>query len=72
MKKLYRSQRDQKISGLCGGLASFSGLDATLIRLVTAVAAFFSFGTVLVLYIIASIIVPKEPHNNFSDGHNFY
>ncbi|OMD21104.1 hypothetical protein BJP48_09695 [Paenibacillus odorifer] len=72
MKKLYRSQSDQKISGLCGGLARWSGIDATVIRLVAVTAALFSFGTVLIFYVIASIIVPKEPFNSFSDGHDFY
>jgi phage shock protein PspC (stress-responsive transcriptional regulator) len=72
MKKLYRSRSDQKISGLCGGLAVWSGIDATVLRLVTVAAALFSFGTVLIFYIIASFIVPKEPFGSFSDGHDFY
>lgn len=72
MKKLYRSQSDHKITGLCGGLAQWSGIDATVLRLIAVVAALFSFGTVLLFYIIASFIVPKETYNNFSDGSNFY
>lgn len=72
MTKLFRSQSDQKITGLCGGLARWSGIDATVIRLIAVAAALFSFGTVLIFYIIASIIVPKEPFNHFSDGHDFY
>ncbi|MNO32162.1 DNA-binding transcriptional activator PspC [compost metagenome] len=72
MKKLYRSRSDQKISGLCGGLAIWSGIDATVLRLVAVAAALFSFGTVLIFYIIASVIVPKEPFGSFSDGHDFY
>lgn len=71
MKKLYRSQSDQKIMGVCGGLARYTGIDATLLRLVTVAAALFSFGTVFILYIIAGIIVPKEPFSGFSDDHNF-
>lgn len=72
MKKLYRSQSDHKITGLCGGLARWSGIDSTVLRLIAVAAAFFSFGTVLIFYIIASIIVPKESYNNFSDGSEFY
>lgn len=72
MKKLYRSRSDQKISGVCGGLARWSGIDATILRLVTVAAALFSFGTVVILYFIASIIVPKEPIGSFSDGPDFY
>ncbi len=72
MKKLYRSQSDNKISGLCGGLAHWLGVDSTVMRLVVVAAALFSFGTVLIFYIIASIIVPKEPYDSFSGGHDFY
>jgi len=50
MKKLYRSQSDHKITGLCGGLARWSGIDATVLRLIAVAAAFFSFGTVLIFY----------------------
>ena len=48
MKKLYRSATDKQIFGLCGGIAQWLGVDATVVRLVA-------------LYLIASLIVPKEP-----------
>lgn len=64
MQKLYRSTRDKKIAGLCGGLAETFNIDPTLLRLVVAVAAVFSGGTVFFIYIIASIIIPKEPRYN--------
>jgi len=68
--RLYRSIRDKKITGLCGGLAEFFNIDATLIRLVVAIAAVFSAGTVIVIYLVASIIIPKEPRYN--DPYNPY
>ncbi|WP_018749934.1 PspC domain-containing protein [Paenibacillus sanguinis] len=61
MKKLYRSATDKQISGLCGGLAQYFGMDSTVVRLIAVVAVFFSFGTVVALYLIGSLIVPKEP-----------
>ncbi|MDQ0194947.1 PspC domain-containing protein [Paenibacillus wynnii] len=71
MRKLYRSQRDKKISGLCGGLADWFGFDATVIRLIALIAAIFSFGSVLFFYFIASILVPKEPIGSFNSGFDF-
>lgn len=70
MTRLYRSQRDKKISGLCGGLAETLNVDATLLRLVVVVTAVFSAGTVILLYILASIVIPKEPTppNMYSNG----
>jgi phage shock protein C len=35
MKKLYRSQKDQMIAGICGGLGEMFSIDSTLIRLAT-------------------------------------
>jgi phage shock protein C len=64
MNKLYRSRRDSKLTGLCGGLAEQLNVDSTLLRLVVVVTTFFSGGTVIPIYIIASIVVPKEPVTN--------
>ena len=33
MKKLYRSQTDKKIGGICGGLGQMFSIDSALIRL---------------------------------------
>ncbi|WP_433945236.1 PspC domain-containing protein [Paenibacillus sp. SN-8-1] len=71
MNKLYRSRTDSKISGLCGGLAQYFRVDSTLIRLVTVVGAIFSFGTFVAIYLIASLLVPKEPAGGF-DFHDSY
>lgn len=60
MSKLYRSQRDRKIFGICGGLSEHFNIDATLLRLLFVVTAFFSAGTVIPIYIIAGIVIPKE------------
>lgn len=74
MKKLYRSVTDKQITGLCGGIARWLGTDPTVVRLVAVVAALFSFGTVVALYLIASLIVPKEPFGGFGfdDHHTHY
>lgn len=59
--KIYRSERDKKIFGLCGGLAEAFQIDVTLIRLVLVVLAFFSGGVVIFIYLAASLVFPKEP-----------
>jgi phage shock protein PspC (stress-responsive transcriptional regulator) len=47
------------IDGVCGGIAGYFGLDATLVRIVWVLLMFFG-GTGIVLYIAAMIIMPKE------------
>lgn len=60
-KKLYRSKTDKMISGVCGGLAQYFGVDATLVRLVFALLVFFGVGSGILLYIILAIVMPLEP-----------
>ncbi|HHW99392.1 MAG TPA: PspC domain-containing protein [Firmicutes bacterium] len=59
-KKLYRSRTVKSLAGVCGGLADYFGIDVTIIRLIWAVAA-VAYGTGLLAYIVAAIIIPLEP-----------
>ncbi|WP_274366209.1 PspC domain-containing protein [Paenibacillus thermotolerans] len=61
MKTIYRSQRDKKVMGVCGGLSEAFGIDSTIVRLVTVVATIFSSGAVIPVYIIAGLVMPKDP-----------
>lgn len=59
--KLYRSNTDKKLTGLCGGLAESFKIDATILRLLVAIGVVFSGGAVLLLYLLAALVIPKEP-----------
>ncbi|MBB6734866.1 PspC domain-containing protein [Cohnella zeiphila] len=61
MRRLYTSSRDRKIFGVCGGLAEYLNIDATLLRILLIVVAVFSAGSVIVVYILAGFIIPREP-----------
>ena len=58
-KRLYKSNTNRMICGVCGGLGEFFGIDATIIRLIVAILGCTSTG--IILYIIAAIIIPDEP-----------
>lgn len=60
-KKLYRSRTDKKLCGVCGGFGEYFGIDSTIVRLIVAVAAFCSLGTLLLAYFIAALIIPEQP-----------
>ncbi|TJY39864.1 PspC domain-containing protein [Cohnella pontilimi] len=62
MRKLYRSSRDRKIFGVCGGVAEYLGVDATLLRILLVIVAVFSAGSIIFVYIIAGFVIPKEPY----------
>lgn len=59
-KKLYRSRENKVISGVCGGIAEYFNVDATLIRLLWAVAVLLG-GTGIIAYILCIIIIPEAP-----------
>ena len=58
--KLYRSQNDQMIAGVCGGLPEYFGLDVSLVRLAAVLLAFLG-GHGILVYLLMWIIVPKAP-----------
>ena len=59
-KKLYKSNKDKKICGVCGGIAKYFSIDPTIVRL--ALVAFCLLGgSGILAYIIAAIVMPDEP-----------
>ena len=59
-RKLYRSKTNRQLAGVCGGLAEYFNLDATLIRVLVVLLAVLG-GSGLLLYVAMWIIIPKEP-----------
>lgn len=59
-KKLYKSNRDQKIAGVCGGIAEYLNIDSTIIRLIWVFIG-LAYGTGIIAYIICAIIMPDRP-----------
>ncbi|MBM7569116.1 PspC domain-containing protein [Paenibacillus sacheonensis] len=68
MKKLYRSRRDKKLFGLCGGLAEMLNVDATLVRILLIVVTVFTSGALILVYILAGLVVPQNPYD-FGGGY---
>lgn len=64
-KKLLKSQNNKKISGVCGGLAEYFGIDATIIRLIFALCVLF-IGFGLIIYIVCLALMPSEPQQIYT------
>ena len=62
MKKLYKSNRDKKICGVCGGIAEYLNADATLIRLAFVLVSALG-GSGVLAYIVAALILPEAPQD---------
>lgn len=73
-KKLYLSDTDKKIAGVCGGIAEYFGIDATIVRI--ALVVFVALGgSGLLLYLIAWAVMPgRNPgdgdYADYTDGAN--
>ncbi len=66
-KKLYRSTTDKKIDGVCGGVAEYFGIDATIVRLIWALlilCASVGFWA----YIVCAFVIPEKPDNTIIDA----
>ena len=61
MKKLYRSQTDKKIAGVCGGLADYFNVDVTIFRIVFVILALPAGLPGILPYVILWVIVPEAP-----------
>lgn len=57
-KKLYRSEKDRALAGVCAGLADYFGVDPIITRLLFLVLLFAGVG--LFVYIIAWIFIPLK------------
>ncbi|OLT28799.1 hypothetical protein BJF83_14295 [Nocardiopsis sp. CNR-923] len=56
--RLVRSDSDRLLTGVCGGIAAFLGVDATIVRV--AFAAFALLGGGVFVYILAWLLMPAE------------
>lgn len=58
-KKLYRSEKDKVIFGVCGGLGEYFNIDSIIIRVVF-IALLFGGGAGFLIYLILAVLVPSE------------
>jgi len=60
--KFYLDRRNKKWMGVCAGIADYTGVDVTLIRIAFVLATVLGgTGVVLIAYLIAGWLAPKKP-----------
>jgi phage shock protein PspC (stress-responsive transcriptional regulator) len=64
MKRLYLSETDRKIGGVCGGIGEYFERDPTVIRILFILLILFSFGFGVLAYLIMWLIIPKRSTYN--------
>lgn len=69
-KRLYKSRDNKILCGVCGGFGEWVGLDPVIVRIIFLILC-FAVGGGLILYIIAAIIMPKKPEEDYADYSEF-
>ncbi len=68
-KKIYRSNSDKMLAGVCGGLAEYFEADATALRLLWAlIVVFTGFFPGAIVYVIAAVIMPSKQGKSVVDS----
>ena len=62
-RKLYRSNTNRMICGVCGGIGEYLNVDPTLVRLIWALVACSGAG--VVAYFLAAVIIPPDPGSSY-------
>ncbi len=57
--RLYLSNTDKKLAGVCGGLAEYFNVDPTVVRLAWVIFT-LTYGTGLIAYIICALVIPRR------------
>jgi phage shock protein C len=65
IKRLYRSGKEKIIAGVLGGLADYLKIDPVFIRVLFVIMLIFSFGFMILAYLISWIIIPRNPNHNW-------
>jgi phage shock protein C len=59
-RKFVKINDGKMIAGVCGGLARYSNMDPTMIRILAFIGAFMTGGALVALYIVLAFVMPVE------------
>ena len=62
-KRLYKSNKNKMLGGVCSGIAEYFDLDPTLVRLGWILFCALG-GCGILAYIIAAVVIPRNPNND--------
>ena len=51
-RKFRLDKRDAKLAGVCGGIATYMGINPLIVRLIFAIGAIAGFGSFILIYLV--------------------
>lgn len=70
MKKLYRSNKEAMLGGVCGGIAEYFAIDPVIVRLLFGAAAVLG-GSGILLYFICWVLIPEKPRGQMDEAYEY-
>ena len=73
--RFYKDRRNGKVMGVCAGIADYTGLDVTIVRIMMFMALWLSGFSILPVYFIAGWIAedrPRELSNDSPEDRRFW
>ncbi|OGV11184.1 MAG: hypothetical protein A3J84_04025 [Ignavibacteria bacterium RIFOXYA2_FULL_37_17] len=64
-EKLFRSRIDKRLTGVCGGLAKYIGIDSKVLRIIFILATLLTLGMFSLLYLILFVFISYDEGQNF-------
>lgn len=65
--KFYLDKQDAKWAGVCSGIADYTGIDATLVRVGIVILTLATSGWILLAYLAAAWLAPAKPVGLYQD-----
>ncbi len=65
--KFYLDKANAKWMGVCAGIADYTGIDVTLVRIGMVVGTVIGSGALIVIYLAAGFIAPPKPRELDND-----
>ncbi len=58
--KLYKTDENAVISGVCAGLAEYNNWDVSLVRIISVIIVLLGSGVPVIAYIVMMLVLPNK------------
>lgn len=69
LNKLQRSKTNSVFAGVCGGIGEYFNIDPTIVRIAVILVGLPNFGTIAVVYLICSLVIPEDEGIIYGDDY---
>ena len=66
--RFYLDKARAKLMGVCAGVADYTGIDSTWVRIGAVLITLFAFPPLALVYLIVGWVAPKKPRGLYEDA----